>query len=109
MPHPRLRPVGAIVILGLIGLSGCADTKVQPGDVAGNYVIVATGSSAPQAGGTYWADHAAAAGDTFAMTINASGVASITGLRVSGYATPGVTLVGASASTLTGTNAAHTL
>ncbi len=109
MPHLSARNAATIVILASIGIAGCKQTKVEPGDVAGNYVLVATGSSSPQAGGTFWADHAAATSDTFAMTITSTGVTSITGLRVSGYGAPGVTLVGESASTLTGTNAAHTL
>lgn len=87
-----MRHARVIVPLALLLLIGCEQNETAPSIAtrAGDYVLRVDSSSEDPA--AYWGAHVARASDTFPATIAADGRMTIGGLRVSGYATPGVQL-----------------
>lgn len=76
----------------LLLLVGCdqPDTAAPIATRAGDYVLIATSSTTSV--DAYWGAHVVQPGDTFPATIGSDGRLTIAGLRVSGYASPGILL-----------------
>jgi len=93
-------PSLAVIPLGLLLLALCSceetETIAPVTTQAGTYVLRATSSTSSAS--AYWGAHVARAGDTFAAAIGSNGRLTITGLRVSGYDTPGVALTAGTSS-----------
>ncbi|MBA3684518.1 MAG: hypothetical protein H0W72_04675 [Planctomycetes bacterium] len=92
MSASRIRRIG-FVAFGLLLISGCEKTADALSTRSGNYVFQATSVSSPSsAPSPYWGDHLTRPGDTFPAIIGSDGRFSISGLRVSGYSTPGAAM-----------------
>jgi hypothetical protein len=94
---PIRRPILITLSLAVLAMTGCetdGDAAPPIGERAGSYVLRV--DSATNNADTYWGTHVARSGDTFGAVIAADGTFTVSGLRVSGYASPGAVLTPAS-------------